>query len=55
MKTFSFPTCRGTLKVVAESRFAALRTFKLLVRKTKSAKYLPIAMKKRAQILANAQ
>jgi len=35
MKVFSFPTCKGLLKIAATNRFEALRTFKQLVKRRK--------------------
>lgn len=54
MKTYSFKTCRGTLKIAADTRFAALRLFKQLVRKTSRSKYIPIARARQIDILERA-
>lgn len=42
MKTFSFPTCKGLLKIAADSRDEAVRIFKILARKNKRAEYIPV-------------
>lgn len=42
MKTFSFPTCKGLLKITATTREDALYIFKILARKNKRAEYVPV-------------
>lgn len=41
-KTFSYPTCKGLLKITAETREASLAIFKILARKNKRAEYVPV-------------
>lgn len=42
MKVFAFQTCKGLLKISADSREQAISFFKILVRKNKRAEYVPI-------------
>ena len=42
MKTSSFPTCKGLLKISAETRDAAVTIFKILARKNRRAEYVPV-------------
>jgi hypothetical protein len=42
MKTFSFPTCKGLLKITAESRDKAIIIFKILARKNRRLEYVPV-------------
>lgn len=42
MKTFSFPTCKGLLKIAAPSRDEAIRILKILAWKNRRAQYVPV-------------
>lgn len=54
MKTYSFPTCKGVLKIAAESRQDALSYLRFFARRNKRNEYVPVGaerMKKYKRIL----
>jgi hypothetical protein len=49
-KTFSFQTCKGLLKIAAQSREEAVNIFKKFVRRNKRNEFVPIGRERIALI-----